>query len=110
MGNNRAFTAFEATVIAVYDKGVLDKELLSSFMEQYRGMDIDSGGRRGLLSKDGLDVEQVVIKTFGGELPKRPDLPADYKTWTEDQSDLNDLYNETIGDMFHTITDKFEWC
>jgi len=32
MGNNAAFTRFEAAVIAVYNRGVLDKELLSDLM------------------------------------------------------------------------------
>lgn len=59
MGNNAAFTDFEATVIATYNKGVLDEELLSAFMEIYRDSDIDHGGMRGTLSKDGLDVEEI---------------------------------------------------
>jgi hypothetical protein len=46
MGNNAAFTAFEATVIAVYNEGVLDKKLLSALMKSYEGVDIDHGGVR----------------------------------------------------------------
>jgi hypothetical protein len=109
MGNNQAFSAFEATVIAVYDKGCLDKELLSSFMEQCRGMDVDSGGKAGLLSKDGLEVEQIVIKTFGGELPTKPDLPQNYNDWTEEQEILNEKYSDAIWNAFSKITDKFGW-
>jgi hypothetical protein len=109
MGNNQAFRAFEATVIATYNKGVLDKELLSSFMEQYRGMDIDSGAMRGTLSNDGLDVAGITIKTFGGEIPKRPDLPKDYLTWTPEQYDINDAYNDELWGKFNKITDRFGW-
>ena len=109
LGNNKAFTAFEATVIATYDKGVLDKELLSAFMEPYRGMDIDSGGNVGTLSKDGLEVEQIVIKTFGGELPVEPKLPEDYRKWTDEQCMQNEEYQDALWEAFHKITDRFEW-
>ena len=110
MGNNQAFTGFEATVISMYDKGILDKEVLSSCMEQYRGMDIDSGGKRGLLSNDGFEVEQVVIKTFGVDLPNEPELPSDYKTWTDDQCDQNEEYQDELWTLFHEITNRFGWC
>ena len=110
MGNNQAFTAFEATVIAVYDHGTLDKKLLSKLMEPYRGMDIDSGGKVGTLSKDGLEVEQIVIKTFGGKLPIEPKLPKDYTKWTPEQDQQNEDYQKALYDAFHKITDKFEWC
>ncbi len=110
MGNNQAFTAFEATVIAAYNNGVLDKKLLSAFMEPYRGMDIDSGGKIGTLSKDGLEVEQIVIKTFGEKLPKEPKLPKDYRKWTPEQHQQNEDYQDALYDAFKKITDKFEWC
>ncbi len=110
MGNNAAFTAFEATVIATYNKGVLDQELLSTFMEQHRGTDIDRGGMRGTLSKDGLDVEEIVLKTFGVAVPSRPTLPKDYKTWTPEQHRENDEYWDKRFDAFQTISDRFGWC
>lgn len=109
MGNS-AFTAFEATVIATYNKGVLDKELLSSFMEQHRGSDIDEGGMVGTLSNDGLDVHEIALKTFGKDIPQRPNLPEDYKQWTPEQEHANDVYYETMGEAFSEITDRFGWC
>ena len=75
MGNNAAYSYFEDSVIAVYNKGVLDQELLSALMEIHRGCDIDSGGRQGTLTTDGLDCEEVVLKTFGVDAPRRPILP-----------------------------------
>lgn len=110
MGNNEAYTNFEATVIATYNKGVLDQELLSSFMEYHRGSDIDSGGKVGTLSKDGLDVEEIVLKVFGLEVPKRPELPKDYKTWTPEQDALNEAYWEQRYDLFSSIAyERFGW-
>lgn len=109
MGNNAAFTAFESTTLATYNKGVLDKELLSSFMEQYRGVDIDSGGMAGTLSNDGKDVIDIVLDLFGKEIPPRPDLPKDHRTWTREQDDANEQWNETQWGAFHEITDMFGW-
>lgn len=109
MGNNAAFTCFEATVIATYDKGVLDRELLSSFMEQYRGCDIDSGGMVGNLSRDGHDVVSIVIRTFGETDPPRPALPDDWKLWSDDMHELNDNWQDERWGKFHSITDKFGW-
>lgn len=109
MGNNAAFTAFEATVIACHNRGVLDKALLSDLMEPYRDSDIDSGGKRGTLSKDGLEVEQIVLKVFGVEVPQRPKLPKDYKDWTEEQREANDDYRDKAYGEFCKITKQFDW-
>ena len=109
MGNNAAFSQFEHFTIATYNAGALTTELLSQFMEFYRDVDIDHGGMRGTTTTDGLDVEEVVLKTFGVELPKRPDLPKDHKTWSEKQSSQNDEYWDTRCDMFAEISNKFGW-
>jgi hypothetical protein len=110
MGNNAAFTAFEASVIPVYNRGVLDRELLSDLMEPYRDCDIDSGGMVGTLTKDGLDIYEVVIKTFGHDVPKKPDLPKNYREWTPEQDAANEAYHNTIYELFHGITKQFGWC
>lgn len=109
MGNNAAFTSFEATVIATYNKGVLDKELLSKLMEQYRGTDIDRGGMTGDLSKDGLDIDGIILKTFGVPDPTRLELPADHKTWTRDQEAINEKYWEDRYEAVSAIEERFGW-
>lgn len=110
MGNNAAFSSFEKTVLAVYNKGVLDKELLSALMEPYRDVDIDSGGMAGTLSKnDKLDIVDIVIKTFGKTPPEAPKLPKNYKDWTPDQEKQSDDYHEKRWEMFHQITRKHGW-
>lgn len=109
MGNNAAFTAFEATVIANYNRGVLDQELLSELMEPYLGVDIDSGATLRALAKDGLDVEEVVIKTFGVKLPVRPDIPKDRATWTDADCKMNDDYQELRAELFLDVTAARGW-
>ena len=94
MGNNAAFTRFEAAVIAVYNRGVLDKELLSDLMRPYEGVDIDHGGMEGTLANDGFDIEEIVIRTFGKTLPARPDLPPNHREWTAEQEALHGACQE----------------
>jgi len=110
MGNNAAFTAFEHTVMAVYEHGVLDKPLLEKLMEPYRDSDIDSGGKRGLTSRDGLEVEEIVIKIWGLKVPERPKLPKDYRGWTEQQRQANEEHREKLHELFNHITDEAGWC
>lgn len=102
MGWNAGYRVFEATVIGAYDLGKLDKKLLSVLMEPYRDTDIDSGGSKNLKTKDGLSVEEVVLKTFGKPLPVKPD----FKTCSDDETED---YHETIAEAFDEITDKFGW-
>lgn len=76
MGWNRGWTMFEDTVVGAYNLGKLDEDLLDVRMEPYRGTDIDSGGKTGLLSKDGKEAEQIVIETLGMEMPVPPTRPT----------------------------------
>lgn len=109
MGNNAAFTNFEATVLATYNKGVLDEELLSVLMETHRGSDIDRGEMTGDLAKDGLDVDEIILKVFGTPAAPRPDLPADHKTWTPEQEAINEKYWEDRCEAVDAITERFGW-
>lgn len=109
MGWNQGYKIFESTVIGAYDLGVLDRRLLTVLMEPYRGTDIDSGGSRDLLTKDGKDVMTVVVEVFGGKMPKKPDLPEDHSSWTEEQWRKNDEWQEKRWGKFRKITDKFGW-
>jgi hypothetical protein len=103
MGWNAGYTIFEATVVGAYNLGKLDKDLLAVLMEPYRGTDIDSGGSKDLLSHDGKDVMQIVIETWGLEMPKRPD--GEPSPWTEEWDD----YFDAIYDRFREVTDHFDW-
>ena len=109
MGNNAAYTAFEHTVMAVYDHGVLDKVLLGKLLEPYGDSDIDSGGKVGLISKDGLEVEEIVVKVWGLKVPKKPNLPKDYRSWTKEQDKANEEYQEKLYELFSKVTKEFGW-
>lgn len=103
MGWNSGYTAFEATVIGVYDLGKLDKDMLSVLMSPYRDTDIDSGGRRDLTTKDGKGVEQVVIETWGLEMPGKPAAAYD------DDPDAWDDYHDLVYELMRTVTRQFGW-
>ena len=101
MGWNTGYTIFEATVIGAYDLGVLTPELLSVLMEPYRGTDIDDGGRMELVARDGKEIHQVVIETFGGVMEPEPadDAP----------DEEHDVHWDGVYDAFQAVTDKFGW-
>ena len=103
MGWNAGWTIFEATVIGAYDLGKLDKALLTVLMEPYRDTDIDSGGSRDLKTRDGKCVEQVVIETWGLEMPKAP-----LDTYDE-APDAWDDYYEALSEQMWVVTDHFGW-
>lgn len=100
MGWNAGYTIFEATVIGAYDLGKLDKQLLTVLMEPYRDSDIDSGGSRDLLTKDGKGVEQVVIEVWGLPVPKKP------KGRTDDEWGI---YYEKLSEQFGKVSEHFGW-
>lgn len=56
-----AYTTFEQTVIALYDKGAITPELLDTLAWMYRGMEVDTAGGKGLVAHDNKDVQQVCI-------------------------------------------------
>lgn len=103
MGWNTGYTIFESTVVGAYDIGKLDKELLTVLMEPYRDSDIDSGGSEDLKSKDGKMVEQIVIETWGLEMPKSP--PGEY----DDDPSAWDAYNDAVYDQMRVVTEHFGW-
>lgn len=101
MGWNSGYTIFVASVIGAYDLGKLDKDLLSVLMEPYRGSDIDSGGCRHLRARDGKEMRQIVIETWGLEMPKAPPDSDDEDTW--------DRYHDDVYKQFYVVTDHFGW-
>lgn len=109
MGNNRAFTILESIIIATYNKGVLDKELLSSFLEACRDTDIDTGGMIGTLSNTGRDAIEIIVEVFEAPISEKPDLPHDRKLWTEDHYSAYEEYQDKLSDRFYKITKQFGW-
>lgn len=102
MGWNTGYTIFEATVVGAYDLGKLDADLLTVLMEPYRGTDIDSGGSHDLMAKDGLDVVDIVLKTFGEPSPAKPGLA----TCADEESEA---YWEAKAEAFYRVRKRFGW-
>jgi hypothetical protein len=103
MGWNTGYTIFEASVVGAYDLGKLDKELLAVLMEPYRDSDIDSGGSCDLVSKDGKGVEQIVIETWGQQMPTKPDGDC------FDNQEAHDEYADACYELFKCVTKHFGW-
>jgi len=104
MGNNAAYSNFEGVIIAIYDKGVLDADLLESICEVFRDQDADSGDVGDVTAKDGLNLYEILIKVSGKEIPQKPDLPANYRDWTPEQDAANDNYHEAVHALVNEIT------
>lgn len=111
MGNNAAFTSFEAAVIAVYNHGALTLPLLNDIAAAYQGMDIDRGGMEGVLAKDGLDVDDIVLKLCNIKLPPSPSLtfPKDYHEWSGTQEKEHDKWVELRGEALQKIAHEWGW-
>jgi hypothetical protein len=101
MGWSSGYAIFEATVIGAYNLGKLDKALLTVLMEPYGNSDIDSGGSNELKSKDGKTVEQIVIETWGLDLPAEPSEEDDEDTW--------EAYLEELDEKMRVVTGHFGW-
>lgn len=98
MGWNSGYTIFEATVIGAYNLGKLDKALLGVLMEPFRNSDIDSGGSCDLKTHDGKGVEEVVLETWGIEVPRPPE---DEDSWDE--------YIDLKNSRMREVTRHFGW-
>lgn len=73
MGWNSGYTAYEESVISVYDACRLTPAILKAVIAPYKHTDIDHGGCRDLKSNNGLTADEIVIKTF------RPKFWSEYK-------------------------------
>lgn len=82
MGWNHGYTCMEASVIAVYNTGLLNKTILDAMMEPYKDTDCDAGGSRDLKTNDGLCVEQVICKIMEPEKYKEI---TEHPVWIQDQ-------------------------
>lgn len=102
MGWNEGYSLLEETVIRVYDLDKLDKPMVIALFEPYRGSDIDSGGSRGLRTKDGKTMEEVVCEAWGIALPPRP--PDD-----DDGGAYDDWY-KAFEAAWRPIDEYFEFC
>ena len=114
MGWNNGYTIIENTVIACYDRGVLDADLLDRIMEPFIGTDCDHGGCEDLVSKDGLLADMIICKIKRPEEYKNAmDAPEWHEGETPGEKDArgdlvdNDYggwrHNKKAGDLFSEI-------
>lgn len=87
----------ETSVITLYDElqGNLTPETLNRLMQPYVNTDIDHGGKYGLKSFDGLEVEEIIAKVM------KPKQYADHLA----RRDTAAWWN-WIDEMWYDITRK----
>jgi hypothetical protein len=99
MGWNEGYTILEQTVVGVYDLGKLDESMLRVLMEPFRGSDIDHGGCMGMVSKDGLSCDEIVVKIM------------DPKAWGQIENLSGEDRDEAVWGAWHDLTRReFDFC
>lgn len=90
MGWNDGYTAYERTVVNLYDSGQLTPDLMRSIIEPYRNTDLDHGGCMHLRTIDGLSADEVVVKLLSPEfwdnylsMGAEADYEDFYATWQD---------------------------
>jgi hypothetical protein len=95
-----AYTTFEQTVIALYDRRAITVDLLDTLAWMYRGMEVDSAGSRGLIAEDGKDLQQVCITminpSFG--LVERGSNYDDEEYWEQELTEWSKI-----------VSSRWEW-
>lgn len=101
MGWSTGYYIFEDQLFAIYNAGKLDKEILSALMEPfgYKDIDLDVTGE---LSDDGKTVFEIMVETWGYELPEKP---SKRKNKGKDYAD----YQELVYEKAQEIMDHFDW-
>ena len=99
MGWNAGYTIMEHTVITLYDRHLLTKEILEAVMEPYKGTNCDSGGSCNLKAKDGLGVEEIIRKTM---CPQKYQDVIDHPKYYKNEPERWQS-NEKAYDLFHKI-------
>ncbi len=64
-----AYTAFEKTVLDLYDQGRLTLDQLDCIASQYHWLNVDSAGSQQMLTRDGKELCQVCITLVDPAFP-----------------------------------------
>lgn len=89
MVNNEAYSAIESIAIHLYDTGKLDLATLDVICGEWQWCDVDPGGSNGLKTKDGLCLDEVIVKVANPawwkknarKRPKAGDNTDKWGTW-----------------------------
>lgn len=95
MGNNTAYTIFEHTIITLYNKGVLDLDLLDTLAKKQANSDIDRGGSCSLKANDRKNLEEICLNLIYPEWkPKSAIGSEDYwDEWMDKWDQLEKRWN-----------------
>lgn len=101
MGWNKGYRIMEQQVVCLYDKGLLNKEVLDTMMEPFKGTDIDHGGSQDLRTNDGKSADDVIC--FIMEPEKYQEAIESFIPDPEEPD-----WNEKLYELYNEIT-KREW-
>ena len=96
MGNNQAYTDFEAAVIAEYNGGQLTTDRLDEIGRRWEGMDVDHGGSAELTANDGLTADEIVARLFNPE-----------RVWPDRETD--DYWDAVDNAVYSVTRDRWGW-
>jgi hypothetical protein len=101
MGWNEGYRIMESQVVSLYDKGLLNKDVLNILMQPFCNKDIDHGGSEDLRSRDGKSADDIICFIME---------PEKYKAATENfvPDPEEPDYNEKLYDLYYEITRR-EW-
>ena len=100
MSTRAAYTIFEQTVIALYDRGVLNQDFLDTLACMYRGMQVDSAGSKRLRANDGKDMQQVCIALVN---------PAFPLVESGVQDDDDEYWEKELNEWVYIINTRWGW-
>lgn len=107
MGDNAAYTFFEGAVVGLYDLGKIDKKSLDVLGKLFDGCDIDHGGSRDLVAKDGKDLQEIIISVM---LPKVYSKLLTMPSGTNNQRETRETREEAFYEAESRVTDRWGWC
>ena len=101
MGWSSGYYIIEQQVLAAYNLGKLDKDLLSALMEPFGNKDVDLDFT-GEVANDGKDFLEIIVTTWGYELPEKP---SKKQNKGDDYAD----YRELLYEKAREIMAHFNW-
>lgn len=101
MGWGEGYRIMEQQVICLYDKGLLNKEILDSIMEPFKNTDIDLVGSQDLKANDGKSADDIIC--FIMEPEKYQEIIENYIPNPEECG-----WNEELYELYYEIVQR-EW-
>lgn len=100
MRSRAAYTTFEQTVMALYEKRTLTLDLLDLLAKMYQGIAVDSAGSKNLRASDGKDMQQVCIALVD---------PAFALVERGACNDNDEYWEQELNTWSHIISNRWGW-